>query len=476
VLLKARAVGVDSFRTVFSRGGVVLSSGEELSYVPLTIGRDSVLATVSYDDTTSHHLWQMQVTGQAPGLPPRPRNLEVIITDQVYITWTGEPGYDGEVPLSRYELRARPRGFVDERNWDTATPIAVLEFSPERTFYLAVLSVEPPTLPIGAAVGFGLRLIDEGGGLSPVARDDVFIPRGMIVEGTVTNLAGEPLENVEVRWSYHDGRTYTDAEGRYRSYLLPRHEIVSIRYSDDGVGVAGKGDYYDVAIEWRVESERVQDIMMLPVSSIDSECGSLRYAGDFLNFMRDVTFTEPSIYPRLDYVTSRWENPPISVHVEEHWNDEGTFALHALADSAITTWNERLGEAFFVPAADAASAQLLIYFDNSTMGTSLAVTRITDPVNGDLNADTPVKMSVQSRTTFTDPIMAFEVLLHELAHTFCIGGHSRCDEGIHLLQSNPIGITAQRWPESPISDDEVNLVRMIYALPGDHPLDIYRVD
>ena len=339
-----------------------------------------------------------------------------------------------------------------------------------------MISVEPPTLPIGAAVGFALRLIDEGGAMSPVARDDVFIPPGMIVEGTVTNLAGEPLEDVEVRWSYCDGRTYTDAEGRYRSYLLPRHEIVGIRYSDDGVGVAGKGDYYDVSIEWRVESDRVQNIMMLPVSSIDSACGSLRYNGDFLNFLRDVTYTDPSIYPRLEYVTSRWENPPISVHVAEHWNDDGTFALHTLADSAITTWNERLGEPFFVPAADAASAQLIIYFDNSSMGTSLAVTRIIDPPNGDLNAVTPVKMSIQARTTFSQPTMAFEVLLHELAHAFCIGGHSRCDEGIHLLQSNPIGITAQRWPESPISDDEVNLIRMIYALSGDHPLDIYRVD
>jgi hypothetical protein len=476
VVLQARAEGVGSFQTVFTRGESVLSSTEELRYAPQTIGRDSILATVTYHDNTSHHLWRLQVTGQAPGLPPRPRDLEVIITDRVYVTWTGEPGYDGEVPLNRYELRARPRGYVDEENWDTATTIGVLEFSPDREFYLAVISVGPPALPIGTPVGFALRLIDEGGGMSPAARDDTYIPPGMIIEGTVTNLAGDPLENIEVRWSYADGRTFTDAQGRYRSYLLPRHEIVSIRYSDDGVGVAGTGDYYDVAIEWRVESEQVQDIILIPATNLDSECGSLRYAGEFLNFLRDVTLTDPSIYQRAEFVTSRWENPPISVHVAEHWNDEGTFALHALADSAIATWNERLGEAFFVAAADAGSAQLIIYFDNSSMGNSLAVTRIIDPVNGDLNGDTPLKMSIQSRTSFTQSTMAFEVMLHELAHTFCIAGHSRCHAGVHLLQANPIGIIAQRWPESPISDDEVNLVRTIYALPGDHPLDIYRVD
>ncbi len=44
------------------------------------------------------------------------------------------------------------------------------------------------------------------------------------------------------------------------------------------------------------------------------------------------------------------------------------------------------------------------------------------------------------------------------------------------MEGNPQGIVAARWPESPIHDDEVALIRMIYALPPDHPMDIYRVD
>lgn len=474
--LSARAVGVDSFRTVFTRGADVLSTEPELNYVPAVIGADSVLATVTYGDQTDEHLWRLQVTGPGLLLPPRPRGFQVIITDQIYITWDGEPGYGGPVPLSRYELRARPRGIVNEANWDSAIPIAEVEFSANRAFYLVVLSVEPPVLPIGAPVGFALRLRDQDGLLSPATRDDVFIPRGMIVEGTVTDIDGRPLENVEVRWSYCDGRTRTDADGRYRSYLLPRNETVGIRYSDDGIGTPGTGDYYDATISWRVESNQVQNVILLPAMSIDPTCGSLRYAGDFLNFMRDMTYTDPGTVPRLHYVTSRWENPPITVWVVERWNDDGTFALNALADSAVATWNERLGETFFVPAADPDSAQLTIYFDNSDLGSSLAVTRIVDPVHADLNIQIPRRMTIQARTTFDESTFAFEVLLHELAHAFCIGGHSRCDAGVHLLQPNPDGIIAARWPASPISDDEVNLIRMIYALSPSHPLDIYRVD
>ncbi len=113
----------------------------------------------------------------------------------------------------------------------------------------------------------------------------------------------------------------------------------------------------------------------------------------------------------------------------ERWNDNGTFALHALADSAITMWNERLGEPFFVPAADPGSAQLTIFFSNEDLGSNIAVTRIVDPVNADINIEIPRKMTIQARTGFPVSTFAFEVLLHELGHAFCIGGHSRCDAG-----------------------------------------------
>ncbi len=476
VVLSARAVGIDSFQTVFTKGDDVLASTPEFTYVPAAVGLDSVLATVTWDGVTDQHLWRLNVTG--PGLvrPPQPRNFQVIITDQIYVTWTGELDYDGPVALSRYELRYRARGVVDEEHWDVAIPLAEVPYDPDRTDYLVVVPVEPPALPIGAPVGFALRLRDSDEILSEPARDDVFIPSGYIVEGTVTDMHGQPLAGVEVRWSYCDGRTYTDANGRYQSYLLPPHELVGIRYSDDGVGVPGTGDYYDAAIQWRVDSERVQNVMLLPVASIDPSCGSYRYDGDFLNFMRDMTYTDPGRYYRQAYVTARWAELPISYYVVEQWSEDGSFALHALADSAVTTWNERLEATFFVPAPSATAAQLLIYFDNDDMGTSLAVTRIVNPVNGSLNFVVPQKMTIQARTNFPDPTFAFEVLLHEVAHAFCIGGHSLCESGVHLLRSNPQGIIAERFPESPIHDDEVRLIRMMYALSPFHPLGIYRVD
>jgi hypothetical protein len=476
LLLSARAVGADSFRTVFTRGDDTLSTDPDLSYVPAAVGEDTLTATVTYGGGSEQHRWRLQVSGPGLDPPPQPRDFQVIITDQVYVTWTGEPGYDGPVPLRRYELRARPRGVVDAAHWDVAFPVAEVEFSPDRPDYIVVLTVAAPILPIGTPVGFGLRLRDTDDVLSPLARDDVFIPPGIIVEGTVTSLDGQPMPDVEVRWSYCDGRTRTDAAGRYRSYLLPRHAVVGIRYSDDGIDTPGTGAYYDAEITWQAESEQVQDIMLLPVSTIDPTCGSERYAGDFLNYLRDMTYTDPSIYPRQHYVTSRWRHLPITYRSIACWNDDGTFSLDALADSAVAVWNQRLGEDYFVPAADPDSAQLTIYFANEGLGTNIAITRITDPAQMDINTAIPRRMTIQGRTDFPASTFAFEVLLHEVGHSLCLSGHSRCNTGIHVMEGNPQGIVARRWPESPIHDDEVHLVHMIYTLSPDQPLDIYRVD
>lgn len=474
--LSARAIGVDTFETEFRHGDAVIATQPDLRYAATAVGEDSILATVSSGDLSEDHLWRLHVVGTGTEKPPLPRDFQVIITDQVYISWTGEPGYGGPVALSRYELRCLPREYVNEANWNRAYSLGVIEFDPQQPTYLVVKSVEPPALPIDTPVGFGLRLVDVDGASSPLALDDVFIPPGYIVEGTVTDIDGRSLANVEVRWTYCDGRTYTDANGRYRSYLLPRHELVGIHYSDDGVDNPGIGLYYDVVIQWQVESEYLQNIMLMPVATIDTTCGSDRYDNDFLSYFRDLTYTDPALYPRQEYITNRWPNPPITVHVIDRLNDNGTFSLGALADSAITIWNQRLGDPFFIPATDPDSAQLTVFFDDDGLAGNIAITRIIDPYLVDINAVAPRKMSIQARTGFPQSTYALEVLLHEFGHTFCISGHSRCDAGVHLMSSNPAGIIAARWPESPIHDDEVRLIRTMYSLPPDFRFDFYRVD
>lgn len=474
--LSARADGVGDFTTVFTRGRVILGVGTELAYVPVAFGADSVLATVTYDDIIEYHLWRLNVISGNPLTPPAPLDFQVIITDQVYVTWSGETAYHGEAPLSRYELRALPRDFVTEYTWDLAHVLAEVAFEPGRSDYLVVRAVADPVLPIGTPIGFALRLITEDGEGSPLARDDVFIPQGYIVEGRVTDPSGRPIPNVEVHWSYCDGLTHTDEDGRYVSYLLPRHEVVGIRYSDDGVGVPGTGAFYDAAFEWQVDGEHIQDVMLLPVGSIDTACDVPRYAGQFLNYMRDMTATDASIYARTEYTSHRWPTLPITVNVADRLNANGTFSLGALADSALTTWNDRLGEDYFVPAAPGEPAQVSIFFADDGMAGLIGVTRISEPYGVQINEATPRRMTVQLRVGFQEPTYAFEVLLHEIGHAFCIGGHSRCNGGIHLMQSNPQGIIAARWPLSPISDDEVNLVKTLYGLPADLPLDIYRAD
>jgi hypothetical protein len=212
---------------------------------------------------------------------------------------------------------------------------------------------------------------------------------------------------------------------------------------------------------------------MLPVTAIDSACETARYAGDFLNYLRDMTFTDPARYVRPEYITARWPDLPITYHAVEGWNDAGAFALHALADSAVAMWNERLGRPFFVPAANPESAQLTIFFDTNGMGMNIGITRIVEPYYAPINTVIPRKMTIQTRTSFLEPTFALEVLLHELGHALCMGGHSTCNAGIHLMQGNPKDIIEDRWPESPISDDEVRLIHLIYMLSPDYPLDMY---
>jgi len=281
---------------------------------------------------------------------------------------------------------------------------------------------------------------------------------------------------MEVTWSYYNGRTLTDADGHYRTYLLPLNQAVTLDFSDDGLGVPGTGTWYDVRYVWRAIDGPIRNATLIPVAPLDSDCASVRYQGEFLNFLRDMTATDPAYYPRLDYITARWLELPITVHVADAWNEDETFAYHVLADSALAIWNQRLGQDYFERVAAPDTAELLVFFSNDNLGGNIGATRITDPPQATLNLDIPSRMSIQVRRDLHQPTFAFEILLHELGHALCVGQHSKCAAGTHLMQSNPARIIAARWPDSPISDDEVRLIHTLYRLSPFEAMDTYRVD
>lgn len=469
VSLRVVAGDGGTYPTVFTRGEETLASGSALDYVPVALGADSVLATVTVGDEEVRHLWRLTV------VPAVPLRFRVGLGNRVYARWAADPDVAASVSPARYELRVRPGGTLDDTHWDEAYPLADVAYEPDRAEYVVVLDVGGPAIPPATTVGFGLRLVDESGGISPMARYDLTVPEGRVAEGTVTDPSGRPLAGVTVTWTLDNGTTRTDVDGRYRMHFLPDGTPLTVRYVRNAAGEPDTASWYDIEARLRDGSDFQPTVVMLPQMTIDAACASPQYADDFLNFLRDMTFTDRAVYVRPRYTAEHWAALPISCHVAEGWSDDGTIALHVLADSALVIWNERLGRPIFEPAATPESAQLRIFFANANLGTNIGVVRILDPLYEAINTVVPRLMTVQVRTDIVGTTYALEVLLHELGHALCVGGHSRCGPGCHLMQPNPRGIIAARWPESPISDDEVRLVNTIYAFPADYPLDVYRV-
>ena len=93
-----------------------------------------------------------------------------------------------------------------------------------------------------------------------------------------------------------------------------------------------------------------------------------------------------------------------------------------------------------------------------------------------INEVVPEHVRIRVRPDIPDPEFVLEVMLHELGHVLGMGAHSICGLYKHLMFSSFRGIIQIRWPLSPISDEEAYAAKAIRNLPGDFPLDWYRVD
>ena len=69
------------------------------------------------------------------------------------------------------------------------------------------------------------------------------------------------------------------------------------------------------------------------------------------------------------------------------------------------------------------------------------------------------------------------VILHELGHALCIGNHSDCNGGVHIMQVGAHSVTATlSGMQAAISDDEALLVRLLRVLPQGCDMNQYLLD
>ena len=373
-----------------------------------------------YGDTTS---WFLTMTGFPDSIAPSPiLDLEGWTGDEagtVRLRWTA-PGDDGmEGVCTRYEVKTSTRPILNEEDWNEAnrkngTP------SPSPAGSVEEMTVYD-LLP-GTDVYVMVRGVDDFSNLSPLGNHTLLLVRGFDVSGRVVDLlTGEPVAGIEV---FSGGIADTsDAAGAYELPNLP-YFTQRIRARDEAI-VGDYGEWYDMEIVVRDFTTSLErEIGIVPVVGLVNTIDPWHYNHDFLFFLREVTETDGRLGASTVY--RGWNHWPLSVyHPAKTVSDRngGTVDLQEMVRGAMADWETMSGIDLFVEAADSASADIVIIY-NDDLGYKHHYETIA------LNPDgTPKQRTVTIYTLYSGvpvwrPEFAHLAFAHEFGHCLAFLAHS----------------------------------------------------
>ncbi len=479
---------------VFRRGDTVLATGSSYAYAGTRAGRDSLRAEVpgAPAGVKDWRIWVESGYGDRPApvlaltavIGARPGTLRV--------NWLRAAPELNPLPVARYLVGLGRDGPLTELNWDVAE---LLEEVPSLEATVGY-GRDYAGLAGGDTVWVGVRAEDEAGRLSPLGP----VPRVRVagayrIVGTAIGIAGEPLVGILASVGEAPELRAITADGG--GFDLPRPALVPEGFRDidryvlsvrDETG-PDIGTYYDV----RTDTLSAADSYPRPITLVaartaqgdpllDPDCAALVYQGEFLTFLKRMTFTGMGGNTRL----YRWGHYPITYWVQPtgDWTAPGGFEMGPLARAAAAAWNARLGGTFFTESADSVAADLKVVF-KSLGGTIYGLTEIVAPYYAAINTIVPTKMKITLSREFTRLAYAQGVVLHEFGHALCIGNHSECPGYMHIMRIGahdvPLspeipGVDTQGEMEAAISDDEVRLVHYIRNLPQGVNMNQYLLD
>lgn len=437
------------------RGATIVGSAREYTYLASLVGRDTLRVRAESAETPRDYFWVIDVAPEPQTAPPTVPSAAADPgpdPSQVVFSWTRVSV--STYPIVDYVIAVSYSGPVTPQNWDAASVLGNVPHIPGRVGYNATFDGDHDHLVPGAEAWFAIRARDDRGQLSTgVTSRSTRITTEWWINGRVIDDAGNPLATVSVR-SLVPGRS-GNSEGTGRFRLGPYRSIDSVT-----VKTTSDVGYYDLTTARLNSSVDIERDLVLPGKyGVDSRCTA--YGGDFLDYLRDMTNTEPSAADTAASRLWKWDHYPVSVFLPDSVTATGRH-LDDLTREMMELWNTKMGETYLVPAASPASADVCVtWMPDISSGYGEAGLEL--PVGGVLGTVVPIRMRVKIAAVITEDAFFKEVALHEFGHVLGLVDHSFfCTDAHHLMLNGGAG--GNLLLPDPIHPDEIRAVRTIRRL------------
>ncbi len=452
------------------RQGQPVGQDSVFEYVPAMVGTDTLEVSAfawAVRDTYSWY-WVIDVQEDVSAIPPEVPNVDALAGPEpadVVVSWNWVTR--ANFPLVEYLVAISYENPINESSWDQATILGHYEVVPNQIGYSQTYTEEEHGMTPGVEAWFAVRVRDDRQQLSVLTssiRHDITWP--WYLGGYVTDDVGKPLLGVIVNSSGPGYATNTDGSGFFL-FDKPFHNT-------DGIRVAtASPSWYDFVTEpFSVEQDTtLGNITLINQYGLGYSCN---WGGDFLEYLRDMTWTRKVDAQPDKSRLYTWSEYPVSVFIPTFQNSAGVDMDQACL-AALEFWNttmstdaDQLGideTAYFVRTTDEAAADIVFLFEWRVQNYGAVSLLLPDGADDKLGEVVPEKMQIWINT---DPVLdLFDevqgIALHEFGHTLGLFNHADCSGSDYLMLVTG-GLGAMDL-DDPIHLDERRAVRVIRNLP-----------
>lgn len=449
----------------WTRKGLVVGSGPTYNFKPTAVGPDTLRVSAESGAVTRDYYWVVTVSDDPAAIPPEVFNVRVDAGDlpsEVLVSWNRVVG--STFPIAEYLVAFRSDGPVTEENWEDSSHLEGVLASPGQVGYSTLADSTMGMIP-GAQMYFAVRARDTIDQLSNISREySHTVTWPWWIEGRIlVDNGGPPPEPIIVFSLDPNYSSNTTGQGEFT--LGPFRNIDFIRIQTTSSN-ASPGGWYDYQSGYRTAEDGFMEIVLIGRYGTDPACRPLvNPTGDFLTYLRWMTFTQPDTDEPKNSILHRWDTLPLSVYIPEFLNGAGV-QMDVAAAQALTIWNAEMGAEYFTPVGDPGMADVVFAFQ-PTAGFDGKVVLLEPSEPGDTLARVvpeKVEVRVDSDRTSSEQVVT-EISLHELGHVLGLWNHATgegCDSPEYLMGLTAFGALDRI---EPIHVDERRAIRTIKNLP-----------